>query len=497
MPRLRQALALILVTAFVAVPAASAESLAQLEAAIEDQLPALTESFKVPGYVGAVFHKGEVIHFAEGVRNTVTGEPMTVDTAWLLGSVTKVLTTTMLLQYVESGDVDLDAPVTKYLPDFELNEPGLADRITVRMLVNHTNGIDADSLMPTQEVGRDAVASYVDLLDNVGTLFEPGTFVHYTNPGFTLAGRIMETISGKSFNELIEERLFGPTGMTRSVTSAEQAIVHRTAVGAFPTEDGFRQTNMFMLPVSGAAAGATPIVTVDDMIAFGRMHLAGGVAPNGNRILGEEYIELMQKTTVDIGTPNVPPIGLGWIKVPIAGTTALWHGGGSPGGSSSFAVFPDHDLIIVGFGNSPGSGMVHDALITLVLQSHLGLEPDLPFEPSEGTRSLAVYEGVYESFQTRNTIETAEDGISLTNEFVPFDEEHHRFLSGYTGTTELKAPPASYRRVAEDLFAPAALPDSMLVGIYGRMALLSFHYENGSDKPTRTQGRFRTTPRVE
>ena len=115
----------------------------------------------------------------------------------------------------------------------------------------------------------------------MGTLFSPGEFIHYSNPGYSLAGRLIEKFSGKPFNLALEEEIYKPIGMSRSSTSAEQAILDRTAVGAFVDSKGeFRSTNMFMLPVSAAAAGATPIVTVEDIIAFGRTHLNDGIAPN-------------------------------------------------------------------------------------------------------------------------------------------------------------------------------------------------------------------------
>lgn len=151
----------LLALAHMMAAAAANDNLDELHDLITAELPAHMDNARMPGYVGGVWHQGSLIQFARGERNVATGDPMTTDTAWLLGSVTKVLTTTMLLGYVEAGAVDLDAPVTRYLPDFTLAEPELADRITVRMLLNHSNGIDADALMPTREIGDRAVESYV------------------------------------------------------------------------------------------------------------------------------------------------------------------------------------------------------------------------------------------------------------------------------------------------------------------------------------------------
>jgi len=319
-----------------------------LKNSLETQIPEWCGAVAVPGCVAGVYHDGQQIETAWGVANLNSGAGMTTDTLWLLGSITKILTTTLLLRYVERGQVDLDQPVTTYLPDFKLSDPGAAERITVRRLVNHTNGIDADTLFPTADFGPDAVRTYVDTLAQCGTLFEPGESIHYTNPGFSVAARIIEVLSGKTFNQALEDEIYAPVGMDLSCTSAVQAILHNTAIGSFPAPEagGAYPTGMFMLPVSGAGPGATAIVTIPEIMAFGRTHLDGGVAPNGTRVLAAELAEAMRTETFDLGTPNAPPMGLGWWLVPIAGTTALWHGGGSPGGTSSLAVFPEHDLVV-------------------------------------------------------------------------------------------------------------------------------------------------------
>src|SRR5438445_9470249 len=98
--------------------------------------------FKLPGYLAGVYHDGDQTVVAHGVANAVTGAPMRDDTGFLFGSVTKVLTTTLVLQQVERGVVDLDARVIKYLPEFQLTTPSAAEEIRVRDLLTHTNGTD-------------------------------------------------------------------------------------------------------------------------------------------------------------------------------------------------------------------------------------------------------------------------------------------------------------------------------------------------------------------
>ncbi|MGK8558698.1 serine hydrolase domain-containing protein [Nocardia gipuzkoensis] len=161
---------------------------------------------------------------AHGTANVATGAPMLEDTGFLFGSVTKVLTTTLVLQQVERGHLDLDTPVVKYLLEFALTAPGAADKILVRHLLSHTNGIDADLFFPDAK-GRDALKTYVDgLAGSCGTLFEPGEQLSYSNGGMILAGRLLEVVTGLPFHDLLERDIYAPVGMADSSTPAAQAI---------------------------------------------------------------------------------------------------------------------------------------------------------------------------------------------------------------------------------------------------------------------------------
>ena len=451
-------------------------TLTALEPILQAQLAELAPKSLVPGYVAAVYHAGQQIALVHGIANLNTGAPMTADTGWLLGSITKVLTTTALLRLVERGQVDLDQPVVRYLPDFRLSERGAAERILVRHLVNHTNGIDADTLMPTREFGPGAVASYISAMAGCGTLFEPGTFSHYTNPGFTLAGRIIELLTGLPFNEALEREIYATVGMPDSSTSATQAILRRTAIGAFadPATGGVKPSHLFMLPVSAAPAGATPIVTAADLIAFGRTHLNHGVSPNGTRVISRESAELMRTPSFGIGTPNCEPSGLGWRLTPIGGTVALGHGGGSPGGTSSLVVFPELDLIVVGFGSGPGSVAIHDAVIATVLKELAGRSVEAPYQVSAAPTDLTPYEGEYRHFQSRTTVKEVDGVLEIASAIEPCDDDHRRFMSDYMGGT-LAFPAVKRVPLTPTLFGVAGAPPEMFYGVWGRMGLVSFH----------------------
>jgi CubicO group peptidase (beta-lactamase class C family) len=115
---------------------------------ISERVAAFCEATQVPGIVAGIYHAGEQAVVAHGLANITTGAPMRADTGFLFGSITKIMTTTLVLQQVERGTLDLDARVVDYLPEFHLTTPGAAEQIRVHHLITHTSGIDADLFFP-------------------------------------------------------------------------------------------------------------------------------------------------------------------------------------------------------------------------------------------------------------------------------------------------------------------------------------------------------------
>jgi CubicO group peptidase (beta-lactamase class C family) len=424
------------------------------------------------GAVVAVDVGGERVAFAHGRANLNTGEPFTADTGFLIGSITKLQTTTMVLRLAERGEVDLDAPATRYVPEFTLRNRDATEQITVRMLLNHTNGIDACWLSPDGVRGRDANRSYVECLAVRDVLFEPGTYIHYSNPGLVLAARVVEERTGLPFERAIAQELYEPCGMPDSTAVQTQAFLRRTAVGSFVKQDGsVEAVKMFTLPESGAGCGNTPIGTAGDLLTFARMHLNDGVAPNGTRVLSGESVEAMQTVSFAVGSPEVPsPIGLGWWLTPLAGTTVLNHGGGSPGGASLLSVVPEHDAAIASFVSGgtggPTGGGLNDLLHNAVLEELTGRQvtPTFDYEPTPPADDVT---GVYAFYEARVTVERDGDRLLVSRQVIPDEDNgvHRHIVYGYTDGVILDPPPVPYVSVAPDRFAPEGLEYTSMGGI--------------------------------
>jgi CubicO group peptidase (beta-lactamase class C family) len=455
---------------------------------IRERAAAYCESSKVPGYLAGVYHDGGEIVVAHGVANAVTASPMCDDTAFLFGSVTKVLTTTLVLQQVERGVLDLDERVVTYLPEFTLAPPSAADEIRVRHLLTHTNGIDADLFLVDAD-GRGALKLFVEELGrHCGTLFGPGEYVSYSNGGMIVAGRLLEVVTGTSYHDLLRRELYAPAGMDDSCTSAEDAILGSTAVGHFPdpATGAARRTDMFKLPDSWAPAGSTPIGTVRDLLAFGRTHLAGGVSPSGKRVLSPESTARMQSVSSDMKTPNISPIGLGWLLVPFGRTTALSMSGASPGGVAVLVVVPERDLVFVAFGNDPRAMPLHDQVLLWLLRQYLGVKvPDLLSDTTPAS-DLTSYAGTYRSNQMRVDVSVVDGQLEERMMYEPLDDVQARIFDKFAGGT-YPFPPRRFVPVGRDLFAPAGMPLQAFNG-YSRQLLVSYHGVNDGRPAFRSAG---------
>jgi CubicO group peptidase (beta-lactamase class C family) len=442
---------------------------------LREQAAAYCEASKVPGYLAGVYHGGEQTVVAHGVANVVTGAPMQESTGFLFGSVTKVLTTTLVLQQVERGALDLEERVITYVPEFRLTTPGAAEQIRVRHLLTHTNGIDADLFLPDAR-GREALKVFVDGLGrHCGALFGPGEYISYSNGGMIVAGRLLEVVTGTSYHDLLAREVYGPAGMDDACTSAEEAILRSTAVGHFPdpATNGVRRTDMFMLPDTWAPAGSTPIGTIRDLLAFGRTHLAHGVSPTGNRVLSRESTARMQTVAHDMGTPNVAPLGLGWPLMPFGQTTVLAISGASPGGVAVLVVVPDHDLVFAAFGNDPRAMVLHDQVLLWLLSDHLHVEvPDLVVDTTP-VGDLTPYAGTYRSNQLRVDVRVVDGQLEETVTYEPLDDVQKRIFTGFSGGT-FPFPTRRFVPLRKDLFAPAGMPLQAFKG-YVRQLLVSYH----------------------
>lgn len=393
----------------------------------------------VPGAVVGVLEDGRIETAAAGIANLNSGVEMTPETLFLTGSITKVWTTTLLMTLVEQGLVDLDAPVKRYLADLVLGEPGVADALVVRHLVTHTSGIDAAIFLDEMGEGDEAIANFVDRLQDKGQLFGPGEYFSYNNAGFVLAGRIVEVVTGEGYSDAMRHRLFAPLGLERSLFTAKEAILHRMAIGHQPGAGGYVPTRRFLMPECLAPAGTTFITSVRDTLTFVQTHLSTVTA--GPRLLSSESVDRMAAHHIDFPVPETGSVGLSWLRKQRGPRVVLTHGGGSFGGVAMVGVLPDTGAAYIAFANGgAGSMPFHRDIAEAILEKRFGLPPQDSPDVSGPAPDPSRYHGVYRSWGAEITVTDDGDALSYRPRFT-----EPIFTRGWPTPVPLRLRPAGAR----------------------------------------------------
>ena len=158
-------------------------------------------------------------------------------TLFQFGSTGKTFTSVAILRLVEEGTVDLDAPVRTYVPELRLQDGHVAETITVLQLLNHTAGWEGDDFTDTGE-GDDAIARYVANMAQLRQLTPPGFVVSYNNASLSLAGRIIEKVTGKVYERAMKELVLDPVGLNDTLFFANDVMTRRFVVGHRREDDG-------------------------------------------------------------------------------------------------------------------------------------------------------------------------------------------------------------------------------------------------------------------
>jgi CubicO group peptidase (beta-lactamase class C family) len=414
-----------------------------------------------------VWQDGELITAAAGLANLNTGVPMTADTAYLTGSITKVWATTLFMTFVEEGLLDLDVPIVSYAPDIQFGaDADVARSLTFRHLLNHSSGVDSSDLFVESRPYPEGAEDYLGPLSRAGKLTEPGIVSSYNNAGWIIAELVLRRLTGQNFVQHVRQRVVERLGLQRTVFSAREAMLYRTAIGSFPAADGTpAPTSQFMYPDSWAAAGTVTITTVEDTIAFLRMHLADGVLQDGTRLLSHESIRAMQAPTSPYPTGPDSGLGLGWMYDQQDGTRIFFHGGGSLGGVAHAQISPEDGFAMVAFVNSHMGQPLHDDLVRLVLPSR----PSPLATPTGEIRRdvpLDAFTGKFSRATMRTHITRVSDQLLVQVEGVPEELVGARTeLQGMV--TEFRAAP-----ISENMLASSG-------ELLGGPRVLTFHEQAG------------------
>lgn len=387
-----------------------------VEAWLERTLPDLIIEYEVPAASVAVMAKGEVSAVAEGVLSKATGVEATTDSVFQIGSITKLWTTTLAMQLVDEGKLGIDDPVRAHLPDFRLADEEAAAAVTVRQLMTHTSGFGGDVFTDTG-VGDDCLEKYVASLADQAQLFPPGEHYSYNNAGFCVLGRIIEILRGKSFDRCLKDHLIEPLKLAHAATGPYEAVLHRAAVGHTRTDDKQepKPAAVWALARSTAAAGAMFSMSAQDLLVFAKLHLDGGVGPDGRMLLSEQSAQAMRETQVVLPRTATfdPAWGLGWAIYNLdGGGQLIGHTGSTIGQAAFLHTAPEHDTAIAVLTNGGDSTGLWRQIAGRVLLELTGLElpPEPVPDPTATVPDVSRFIGKYANASEDSEIRVGEDG---------------------------------------------------------------------------------------
>jgi CubicO group peptidase (beta-lactamase class C family) len=380
---------------------------------LDERLPLLLQKYDVPGAAWAVSHGDQVVEGATGLLSTTTRVEATADSVFQIGSVTKLWTSTLVMQLVDEGDVLLDEPVRTYLPEFRIADEAAAARITVRQLLNHTAGFEGDIFTDTG-VGDDCLEKFVATLHAVPQLFPPGEQFSYNNAGYCVLGRLVEVLREQTYDACLREHLITPLGLTHTAPSPYEAIMFRAAVGHIEQDGSYVPAPMWALTRSNAPAGSTLAMRPRDLVTFARMHLEDGRAADGTQVLAPGTAARMHDREVDLPELGLMGTswGLGFERFDTPAGTLLGHDGNTIGQAAFLRMVPEAGLAVALLTNGGNVVSLYRDVVGHVLGELTDIAlPPLPVPPQEpGRIDARRFVGTYSAEVFDLTVSQDDDG---------------------------------------------------------------------------------------
>ncbi len=375
--------------------------------AIEQYEEVLTLAYPAdePGAAALVARGGEVEFLgASGTANLELGVPLAPEMVFEIGSITKQFTAVAIMMLMEEGKLSLDDPMTRFLPDY----PKYGDDITIEHLLTHTSGIVSYTGIPEhvdQEIRKDlTVEELIDVFKDRPVEFGPGERFRYNNSGYVLLGAIIESASGMTYADFLQERIFDPVGMKDSYYGSHRRIIPRRAAG-HSGEPGAWVNAAFLSMTQPYSAGAL-MMTVENLFRWNQ-------ALYGGELISEESLERMSTPYV-LKNGNATGYGYGLAPRDLRGRRAIGHSGGTYGYLTDSFYLPDEDVFVAVFSNSTGSlagpGLVAGKLGAIAVGDPYPVWTETTLDEA----ALQRFAGVYQIDEDTQRVVTVEDGQLYT-----------------------------------------------------------------------------------
>jgi CubicO group peptidase (beta-lactamase class C family) len=383
------------------VPAAIDKAADALFRALDERIETAMKRYHVPGVAVGVYWQGREHVRGFGVTNVDHPLPVDADTLFRIGSTTKTFTATAMMRLVEQGKVDLAAPARTYLPDLTLADEAAAKSVTVRQLLNHSAGWLGDDYGDFGR-GEDAMARYVAGMKQLPQLTPPGQVFAYNNAAIVVAGRVIETLTGKPYETALQELVLDPLGLKHSGFFTDQVIGENIAASHDVENDRAAITiGAWAFPRSIDSTGGL-ISSAREQLAYMRFHLGDGKGADGKQVLTPQSLKAMRSNPGPGGTITMEIDGVCvgfWQRRTAEGVPVFQHGGSWRGQISDFFFVPDRQFAMTVLTNSTsGPKLLYEvARSGWALTEFCGLNNPPAMPKALPPERLAQYEGRYKA----------------------------------------------------------------------------------------------------
>jgi CubicO group peptidase (beta-lactamase class C family) len=318
-------------------------------AAFATFLKEIRAEYQIPGLAAAIVQSDETI-FAEGfgVRNVETGEPVTPETLFHIGSTQKSMTAMLIATLVDDGYLDWDTPLVEIDPDFELSDPDATKQVTIRHLLSMSSGIPDDA-EEEFDIENSTAEDVFTLVTETPLLGQPGEVFSYSNPSSALAGYMGVLAAGGEFGklyngyaQLIQERILDPIGMDTATLSVEEvrANPNLSSSHIFDEDEQVIVAESYDFTGDPLAPSGSLKASVLDMARYMSTQVSRGVAPNGKHVVSEENLTATWQPHISEDGNENSSYAMGWSVTEQAGVEVIWHDGSYDSFNSTLVFVP-------------------------------------------------------------------------------------------------------------------------------------------------------------
>lgn len=303
-----------------------------LKTALNKDVPALMKTKNVPGMAMVVFDRGEIVYKKGiGYANVAAKRPITEETGFNIGSISKLFTAWGVMKLVQDGKIDLDSPVEEYITRWKIPASKFdSKKVTIRALLSHTAGLSVHGYpgfnprkkLPTLVESLNGDNGPVRADEPVELVLEPQSKFQYSGGGFTILQLMIEEVTGKSFAKYMEQTVFRPLDLQHTSFVIDRHVLQHTAS---PYDEEGKKIYLERFTATAAAGLHT---TLEDMIKFTKASF------NGNSVLTPETLAMMRKP--DPITKG--RYGLGYMNYKMGPVTVQGHAGSNDGWESGFMM---------------------------------------------------------------------------------------------------------------------------------------------------------------